>query len=80
MPFGSESAWDKNFRTEADELGTWSPMPFGSESAWDEAEGNEDVIATITSPMPFGSESAWDGKRTAEALTHADAVTNAFRQ
>lgn len=43
----------KNFRTEADELGTWSnddieTLVWMTQDAADEAEGNEDVIATIT--------------------------------
>jgi len=42
----------KNFRTEADELGTWSnddieTLVWMNQNAADEAEGNEDVIATI---------------------------------
>jgi hypothetical protein len=43
----------KNFRTEADKLGTWSnddveTLVWMTQDAADEAEGNEDVIATIT--------------------------------
>lgn len=43
----------KNFRTEADELGTWSnddiqTLVWMTQDAADEAETNEDVIATIT--------------------------------
>jgi hypothetical protein len=43
----------KNFRTEADELGTWSnddieTLVWMTQDAADEAEDNSDVIATIT--------------------------------
>jgi len=43
----------KNFRTEADDLGTWSnddieTLVWMTQDEADEAEGNEDVIAVIT--------------------------------